>query len=263
MICGDYILREESREDPDTLMPIAVSWHECFKEHDGGIEDYCCSGYAAYCPRNGGDDRLRRPDALTEDLSASIQLGVRLRIGNANTVMRDMLTDLSLAICRTGYEPLIDAYYQAGRCSIPTSIVSGYADIVPSQMEKSVAYDLEKALDFEFASFRPMDELPSVSAGLGTLSISSQDFSYISQIVTSAQSHVSAALEYGSSLSGFAHLDAPAEQALRELSDNVQLCLRGLADSFDSVASMFETGVRSSAGQTDFSVYSGHLPQWW
>lgn len=235
----------------------------CSLTGDAGIPEYCSVG-GRYCPRTGGDDRYRRTDALAEEVSLSLLRGVRFSIDQAAAVLRDSLSDIGAAIARTGYAALANAFWEAGMRPAERMhlAVGAYQGIVPSDMERNLAVQLEEHIDLELAAFQPADLMPGGYLGAELLQISSGDFRLLLDRLENTADTVSAVLESSGTFSGIAKLDAPARSALRNLADCAAGWLREIGDSLQRVWDLFEVGVQTSVQGGETYGYTGGLPQW-
>ena len=265
MSCPDYILRREVCRGADGQDYYTEHW-VCNGYHgqDAGISEYCRSSGYIYCPRRDGDDRYRRSDVLTEEMSYTILRAVLNCVERGRTAMKNALSELYVAVLRIGYEPLAYEFLQAGRRPFRTPRVYGYASIVPSLMERRQADFLTVEIEKELAGFQPANLMPLISTAGGRLDVSSQDFGYLHSILSSVSYSVSSAINGCLPIPGCAHLGGPAEQAIRELADEAASYLQGFADYFFQAQSQFEAGVRHTLESAGYSTYgySGRLPEW-
>lgn len=235
----------------------------CSITGDAGIPEYCSTN-GQFCPRTGGDDRYRRTDALTEEVALALVRGVRFSIDQASAALRDGLSDIGAAIARTGYAALANAFWEAGMRPVERMhlAVGAYQGIVPSDMERNLAVQLEEHIDLELAAFRPADLMPGGYLGAEMLQISSGGFRLLLDRLENTADTVSAVLESSGTFSGNAKLDAPARSALRNLADGTAGWLREIGDSLQRVWDLFEVGVRTGAQGGETYGYAGGLPQW-
>ena len=265
MNCPDYILHREVCRGSDGQDYYTEQWIcNGYHGHDAGIREYCRGPGYIYCPRRGGDDRYRRADALTEEMSYTILRAVHNCVEWGCTAMKNALSKLCIDVLRIGYEPLAYEFLQAGRRPFRTPRVYGYATIVPSPMERRQAEILTVEIEKELAGFQPANLMPLISTAGGRLDVSSQDFGYLRSILSSVSYSVSHAINGCLPIPGCAHLGGPAEQALRELADEAASYLQGFADYFSQAQSQFEAGVRYTLESAGYSTYgySGCLPEW-
>ncbi len=253
------------RERPvDPSSPDSGYVQECGKTGGEVVLDLYCRGSFYYCPYMGGDDRFRREDALTEDVTACVSNSVARAMEDGNRLMHGLLRDMGEVVARTNYQVLLDIYCQAGSRYISIPSVSGsYLSMVKTQMETKQAGILESAIQKSLNSFQPSALASWITIDGSRLDISDRDFEQLGWI-TGRWGEVAAAFDQKVDCCNIPKYGAPAERALRAVADEAGYYLRYFEESFYRARQWLASNVERAAdlSRWGYHGYDGILPEW-
>lgn len=242
-----------------------VGFYQIGEECDMGRDmiSVYCHGSHLYCPYLDGDDRYRRKDALTEDVSAQIISGFREILESGRQRLYGLLADVSQTVAKTNYERLYDNYYSAGGRRISLSVSGRFRSVVRSGMEKRQAKKLEAAIEKELDAFEPADMLPCISPESDRLRVSDRDFVMLDLLVSQAAPGITGELD-GEDVCSVPEYNEVTRKICRELSNQVYFYLRDLQEGFFEVQRRLqrEIGYAALASETGVHGYAGESPRW-
>lgn len=230
----------------------------------GSLISAYCTGTSAYCPKQGGDDRYRRDDALTEDVSAHIAESFKKCLDDAAQNLRMMLAEAAELIEKTDYELLRNSYNEAGKRRIAFTLQRGiYANIVKSDMERRQSEILENEMQGALEAFEPADLLPWISEGEGYLEVSGREFDRLDTIFSQFE-YVDAGLQGGVNADGISEYEEIGQSVLEQLSNEVYLYLNRFRENFYENRRCFENGIYHTVQASESGVhgYKGEIPNW-
>lgn len=248
----------------------------CFVSEDLGIykgEEKCLRGgnlisvYCArsweYCPRRGGDDRFRRDDALTGEMSNRIISGFRKTLENGEQRLNDLLREVAQIVGRTNYSFLYDNYYRAGNQKIMLSVAGRFKAVVKTEMEEDEAGKLEAEMQKMLDSFEPADELPYISLESDMIRISDRDFANLESLLSQSAPVIAGVLD-GKDVCTVPSYNKVTGDICRQLSDKVYSYLRGMQESFFEVQMRFQREIHDALRASEAGVhgFGGEIPRW-
>lgn len=250
--------RKEFGETYDGIM-----YEREYCRHGGELIYIYCSGNFIYCPKLGGDDRCRRDDALTEEVSGCIAASFKSYVDEGARRLQELLMEAAEVIERTNYELLCSSYYEAGYHRIAPSVFGRYRNVVKSDMEREQTKILEADLQGALDDFEPADKLPRISVDGRFLQISDQDFHRLESIFSQAD-YVISGFEKRVDACGISVYEEIAGRVLRELADEICQYLRCFWEYFSENHKFFQNGINHAVHESEAGEHGfwGELPYW-
>lgn len=237
------------------------------------IEEYCstglemisvyCLGDGMYCPNRDGDDRYRRKDALTEEVSDQIIFGFKKSLENGGQKIYGLLSDVAQIVGATNYELLYDSFYAAGNRKINLSVSGCFRSVVKSGMEKRQADKLEGAMQKMIDFFEPADELPYISLESARLQISERDFDELDLLISQSVPAIMGSIE-GENVCHIPQYNKITGEICRKLSDGIYSYLSDMKNGFYEVRDRFrkEVGYIGQNSERVLYGFNGGIPRW-
>ena len=227
--------------------------------------NYCDSNVnCEYCPYNGGDDRIRNPEALTEEICDRIRRSVRMNMDNGERLLHIFLGELCGLAVQTQYEYLCGKIEDAAMSRISQPSLKGQlVDVVVTDIEKERAEELEEDLNHMFWGIEPANYVWRFSVSGEQLQISSYDFEKLIALIENSSYNIGAALDGGVDAGGISKYEEPVNRAQRELENSVNGYLQGILGAVNESQNTYEYGCSltfASIGQMGMSAPGG--PKW-
>ena len=231
----------------------------------GFYSNYCCSAVSCeHCPYRGGDDRLRNPECLTEEVCSSIIWSVKEALGYLDRYICETLARIIETATGTGYEHLGQMICQYGNYYISFPDLSGTIEpLVLTDPERDRARSLEQNLTQEFQQIQPGKYL-SFSGCRGLPDLSSRVFGTLADdaLVYGYQANCSvsgADIDAGSTTK----YEEPVRNALILLGNEVERFFGSVSYGINKAGSKFESGCsRALSGIGNSSGYTGDSVIW-
>lgn len=225
---------------------------------------YCTREVACqYCPHRGGDDRIRNPEALTEEICESIQSSVSRNLDYGKQYVCQSLRQLQETAAQTGYDYLGQMIYEAALTHITTPSVSGeFVSVVLTEVEKKRARTLEENLDGMFAEFQPCEYACGAGSG-GIPDISGSVFQQMSSEATGYGSSASSLIQKRVDAGGISKYEDIVSRALETLGDRILYYFSVVSQGISEAGTVFDSGCSSTfSGMGAFDTYTGEGPGW-
>ncbi len=196
-----------------------------------------------YCPYNGGDDRIRNPEALTEEICDSIRQSVRLNIDRGICRIQLFFEKLCGLAVQTQYEYLCrNIENETTRRISQPSLKGQITDVVLTDIEKERAEELEKDLNHMFWEIQPADFAPPISVSGDQLRVSSSDLQEIIWLVENSSYSIGDALNGKVDGGGISKYEDPVSEAQRELEIYVDRYMRDILGAVNEAKNTYEHG---------------------
>lgn len=227
--------------------------------------NYCNSSVnCEHCPHNGGDDHIRNPEALTEEICNSIRQSVRHNLEWGAERMHSFLNELYDLVSESDYVDLCRRVDEAARRPIQSPTVSGqYTDLVLTEVEKNRARTLESELDEILKEFRPSQYARRIYPQGIQPAIGSWDFLEIFNRIRNYRSQIGETITGSVDAGGIRKYADPAMEAQYDLKDAADQYLCEIQGAVEDSKLQFERGcsmVMGSMGQMDAVPPQG--PRW-
>lgn len=227
--------------------------------------NYCCSSVSyEYCPYIGGDDRLRNPECLTEEVCSCILYSVKMSLEYLNQYIADSIVRIIEKIEETGYECLGENLCQSGNYWIVTPDLSGKIEaLVITDPERERAQELEQNLTQMFAQIQPANYLCSPKY-LDLPSLASTVFDEIKdETHTYGWKAYTSIAENPIDTGGAVKYEEPVAEAQRIIGGEVYSYFKVLASGIDDAKRIFEKGCSSALSSIGNSRgYTGEPVIW-
>lgn len=238
----------------------------CGQSVDSDIYTNYCNDIVncQYCPYMGGDDRIRNPEALTEEICYSIMQSVRFNMDRGICEIQLFLEKLCSLASQTQYEYLCrNIENETMRRISQPSLKGQIVDVVLTDIEKKRAENLEKDLNHMFWEIQPADFAAPISVSGNQLCVSSSDLQEIIWLIQNSSYSLGNAFDGNVDGEGISKYEDPVHEAQRELEIYVNGYMRDILSAVNEVKNTYECGCSmtfGSMGRMGLSAPGG--PKW-
>lgn len=227
--------------------------------------NYCNSSVNnQHCPHNGGDDRIRNPDSLKEEICASICQSVQRNLENGAERMHSFFQEFYSLVSRSDYVDLCRRIEDTAKRPIQTPSVSGrYFNLVQTDVERERARKLESDLYETARKFQPSQYAGGFYVRGDQLEIGEQDFQEIAFLLRRFRSEIGEAITGNVDAGGIEKYAEPARNLQDKLKNAVAQYMQEIQRAADESQIVFERGCSFAFGSMGkLNFVPPKVPEW-
>lgn len=216
-----------------------------------------------HCPVRGGDDRLRNPDCLTEEVCEAIITSMSEILNDTMKFVMDSFQELYQFVAQTGYLYLageIDNWI-GHRIALPDFHLE-FVNKVKTEPEKARARALEETLDSMIENCQPCEHIEPLRIYGDVPKITDLDFAVMDRVWMDYTCDVQNIAESPADANGIGIYEGILAREQSTLGQSLYYYFDDIGKAINTAWSVFDAGCAATFSHIgNVNVYSGRTPR--